>query len=199
MSFDPARLVVLVAEEAVRQRASLYFGVGRDDPRLPEQILRHVVEGTMWVPPARDSLEIVVTIEDDLVFSVRDNGQGMSPHSRHRTRRPDPEHMLTEIHGGHYDRGGQIGIAGTLCSQVKVWTRWERVEYATEMDADRNVSPLRELGPSSAEGTEIQMRLNADFFAPGSRLPTPLRELQESLLGSRKRVTDRLTIVDRRR
>ncbi|MCP2323785.1 DNA gyrase/topoisomerase IV subunit B [Hamadaea flava] len=196
--FAAKDLVVLTGADVVRKRPRMYYGVDQDDPALPGAVLRSVVQGVLHVPPARESLEIVVTISGDLVFSVHDNGGGMSPHTGHPAQRPDPEAMLTTIHAGHDDRAGEIGPAATLCRRVEVWTHWEGVAYATEMAADRTVTPLRELGPATEEGTKIRMWLDPEYFAPGARLPVPTSELTDSLLEARKRPADRVTFIDER-
>lgn len=196
--YTARHLVVLEGAEAVRQRLGLYFGVGRDDRSLPERVLRLVVHDALYVQSSRDVLEVSVTIEDDLIFCVRDDGRGADPFSRYASSRPDLERILTDIHGGNFGRSQGISIAGAVCSRVTIRTCWEGVGYATEMAADRSVRPVEELGPSSAEGTEVRMWLNADFFAPGSRLPNMSHELEESLLAGRQRTSDRLFISDSR-
>ncbi|MEU4771594.1 hypothetical protein [Micromonospora sp. NPDC023644] len=84
--YSLAKIAVLEFDDSVRKQPGMYFGVGREDPRLATRVLCAVV-GHAFHPPTRVAAshtpDVVAEITADLVFSVTDDqadiltGRGM--------------------------------------------------------------------------------------------------------------------------
>ncbi|MFG1780243.1 hypothetical protein ACGFIR_13925 [Micromonospora sp. NPDC049051] len=84
--YSRAKITVLEFDDSVRKRPGMYFGVGRDDPRLATRVLCAVV-GHAFHPATRVAAshtpDVVAEVIADLVFSVTDDqadiltGRGM--------------------------------------------------------------------------------------------------------------------------
>ncbi|MGC4895370.1 hypothetical protein [Micromonospora sp. DT31] len=84
--YSAATITVLDFDDSVRKRPGLYFGVGREDPRLATRVLLAVVTHAFHPATrvaASHTPDVVAEITADLAFSVTDDqadvltGQGL--------------------------------------------------------------------------------------------------------------------------
>lgn len=157
--YSLAKIRVLEFDDSVRKRPGMYFGVGRDDPRLATRVLCTVV-GHAFHPATRvaasHSPDVVAEITADLVFSVTDDqadvltGPGMP-------RLGYYDSLLTS-------ERWSSAAAAAVSSQttVEVWRHGHG--YRQRLVGLRPVEPPAEFSAPVGAGTRVAFVLDPAYF-----------------------------------
>ncbi|MCK6577702.1 MAG: type IIA DNA topoisomerase subunit B [Anaerolineae bacterium] len=178
MHYDDDSIKVLEGLEAVRLRPGMY--VGGTDVRALHHLVYEIVDNAVDEALAGRCDHIVVTLYDDDLVSVADNGVGIPVGMNKKLNKPNLEVVFTVLHaGGKFDNnaykvsGGLHGVGAsavnalseTLTAQVyrdgKLWEQtYSRGAKTTE------VTPVRPLEPGEGTGTVITFRPDFTIMEP---------------------------------
>ncbi|ADL48501.1 hypothetical protein [Micromonospora aurantiaca (nom. illeg.)] len=157
--YSLAKIRVLEFDESVRERPGMYFGVGRDDPRLATRVLCAVV-GHAFHPAtivaASHTPDVVAEINADLIFSVTDDqadvltGRGMPKLGYHGS-------LLTS-------ERWSSAAAAAVSSQttVEVWRHGHG--FRQRLVGLRPVEPPAEFAAPAGAGTRVAFVLDPAYF-----------------------------------
>ncbi|MGW4508531.1 hypothetical protein ACWENO_28215 [Streptomyces sp. NPDC004436] len=150
----------------VRAHPEVYFGVGRESPELPTEVLQRVVQDALHHPGGTHG-ECVVEILSDLSFTVEDD----RPHPADARRRPRPG-----FHGSLLDPDRPApAAAAALCVRtvVEVWLdgRGLRQELAGTVPA----GPPRECPALRRHGTRTTFHLDPAYTGADEAVAWALR------------------------
>lgn len=175
---------ILEGLEAVRKRPGMYIGDTSDGTGL-HHLVFEVVDNSIDEALAGFCDAISVTIHADGSISIVDNGRGIPTDvkmdDKNEPRRSAAEIALTELHaGGKFNQnnykvsGGLHGVGVSCVNALSSWLRLtvrrggqeRRLEFArgqvqgrvVEMQDGVEVSPMKLLGPTDKQGTEVRFK-----------------------------------------
>ncbi|MEV5765491.1 hypothetical protein AB0L34_13105 [Micromonospora sp. NPDC052213] len=157
--YSPAKITVLEFDDSVRKRPGMYFGVGREDPRLATRVFCAVV-GHAFHPATRVAAshtpDVVAEITADLIFSVTDDqadiltGRGM-PNLGYNDSLLNSDRWLS-------------AAAAAVSSQttVEVWRHGHG--FRQSLIGLRPVEPPAEFSAPAGAGTRVAFILDPAYF-----------------------------------
>jgi DNA gyrase subunit B len=164
---------VLEGLEAVRKRPGMY--IGSTDERGLHHLVWEVVANSIDEAMAGHAKNIKVTIEEDGLVEVVDDGRGI-PVGKHKTGKDAMEVVHTVLHAGGKFGGGGYKVSGGLhgvgVSVVNALSEWMHVESARdgaiwmqEYERGKPRGPVKKIGPQGdRRGTKTQFRADPDMF-----------------------------------
>lgn len=155
-------IAVVTDADAVRARPRMYFGLGRADPGLPAAVARTVAaEPFGW---SHTPVEAELRVEDDLVFTITDDGAVPLD--------PAGGRPLLDRHGSLLDRRRwALAAAATLSRHVSVAVHACGRRWVQTLAGAVPESPPRDRGEAQGTLTRVRFELDAGFFRPGAALP----------------------------
>lgn len=182
--YGPDDIQVLTGLAPIRKRPAMYIGdVDRDGV---QNLVFEVVGNVVDLHLRRDATEVLVELSSDGWCTVRDDGPGIPidvvPHSGKSAL----ETVFTSLHAGatydghhphvHLTQGMfGVGVAAVsaLSMRVEVETTRAGVRYAQAFARGEVASPLRELGPTTIEGTTVRFQPDPEIFFKGVAFDEP--------------------------
>jgi len=171
--YTAASIQVLEGLEAVRRRPGMY--IGSTDARGLHHLVWEVVDNSIDEAMAGHAKEISVTIAEDGMVEVIDDGRGV-PVGKHVTGKDALEVVHTVLHAGGKFGGGGYKVSGGLhgvgVSVVNALSEWLRVEtardggvYAQEYRRGKPLGPVKKIAPQGdRHGTRTQFRADPEMF-----------------------------------
>ena len=171
--YTAASIQVLEGLEAVRRRPGMY--IGSTDVRGLHHLVWEVVDNSIDEAMAGHAREITVTIAEDGLVEVIDDGRGV-PVGKHATGKDALEVVHTVLHAGGKFGGGGYKVSGGLhgvgVSVVNALSEWLRVEtardggvYAQEYRRGKPLGPVKKIGPQGdRRGTRTLFRADPEMF-----------------------------------
>lgn len=172
---------VLEGLEPVRRRPGMYIG-GTDTSAL-HHLPAEVLDNAMDEAVAGHASRIDMTLEEDGVLTVRDNGRGIpvDPHPKFK-KKSALEVIFTTLHsggkfgGGAYETSG--GLHGVGISVVNALSEFLEIEVARDNHMWRQTysrglptSKLIDLGPvHNKRGTTVRFSPDPEIFGPDCKL-----------------------------
>ena len=171
--YDAASIRVLEGLEAVRKRPGMY--IGSTDSRGLHQLVWEVVDNSIDEAMAGMATTILVTIRDDGMVIVQDDGRGV-PVGKHSTGKDALEVVHTVLHAGGKFGGGGYKVSGGLhgvgVSVVNALSKWMRVEsardgsiWAQEYSRGKPTTTVKKIGPQGTRhGTKTSFVADPEMF-----------------------------------
>jgi DNA gyrase subunit B len=171
--YTAASIQVLEGLEAVRRRPGMY--IGSTDSRGLHHLVWEVVDNSIDEAMAGQATTILVTIAEDGMVTVRDDGRGI-PVGKHSTGKDAMEVVHTVLHAGGKFGGGGYKVSGGLhgvgVSVVNALSSWMRVESARdgsvhmqEYERGKPRAKVAKIGPQGTRrGTTTSFRADSDMF-----------------------------------
>jgi DNA gyrase subunit B len=171
--YTAASIQVLEGLEAVRRRPGMY--IGSTDARGLHHLVWEVVDNSIDEAMAGHATTILVTIAEDGLVTVRDDGRGV-PVGKHSTGKDALEVVHTVLHaGGKFGGGGYkvsgglhgvgVSVVNALSSEMHVESARDGHIWSQDYQRGKPTSPVRKLGTQgSRRGTLTTFRADAEMF-----------------------------------
>ena len=198
--YGAAQIQVLEGLEAVRKRPGMY--IGSTSSSGLHHLVYEIVDNSIDEALAGYCTEILVTIGEDDIITVLDNGRGIPVDIQAQTGRPALEVVFTVLHAGGKFGGGGYKVSGGLhgvgASVVNALSEWLRVRVHKngkihEMKFARGAitQEMQIVGSTEHTGTEVTFKPDGEMFDTTvydyETLHTRLRE--KAFLNARLRIT----------
>ncbi len=165
---------VLGGIEAVRMRPSMY--IGSTDRRGLHHLPNEIVDNSIDEAMAGFCDKIEITIHEDNVISVADNGRGIPVGIHPQTKVSAVETVMTTLHAGGKFGGGSYRVSGGLhgvgASVVNALSSWAQVYvkrdgklYLQEYERGVPKEPLKKIGDAEGTGTLVSFLADGQIFS----------------------------------
>jgi DNA gyrase subunit B len=172
-SYDTDSIQVLEGLAAVKQNPAMY--IGSTDERGLHHLVYEVVDNSIDEALAGYATKIIVELNKDGSVTVDDDGRGIPVREHPKYKKSGLELVLTTLHsGGKFDNkaykvsGGLHGVGVSCVNGLSEWlearVRRNGKEYFQKYDHGNPVSPVKEVGESSKNGTTIKFLPDPKVF-----------------------------------
>ena len=202
-SYTAKDIQVLEGLEAVRKRPGMY--IGNTSFSGLHHLIWEIVDNAIDESLAGYCNEITLTLKDDNVVTVIDNGRGIPTEIVEKTGLSGVETVYTVLHaGGKFGNGGYKisgGLHGVGASVVNALSEWLEVNvfregneyYIKFYDGGKIKEHLKKIGHSNKTGTSVTFKPDRKIFEDDFDFKT-IRDHMQELAFLNKNV--KLTIND---
>jgi len=171
--YDASQIQVLEGLEAVRKRPGMY--IGSTSASGLHHLVYEIVDNSIDEALAGWCDTITVTIEEDGVICVEDNGRGIPVDIQEQTGKSALEVVFTVLHAGGKFGGGGYKVSGGLhgvgASVVNALSSWLEVEvhkngriYQMKFSRGDITQPIKDIGPTEKNGTKVRFQADPQIF-----------------------------------
>lgn len=181
-TYDSKNIVVLEGLDAVRLRPGMYIGTTGE--KGMHHLLWEIIDNSIDEVANGYGNNIAITLMDDNVVSVEDDGRGI-PVDKHPTLKVSGvEVVFTQLHaGGKFDNnnysysGGLHGVGASVTNALSEWLKVEvcrdgqkyamefaSIEKGKKISSGVPIKPLSVVGKSNKTGTKITFRPDDRVF-----------------------------------
>jgi len=169
---------VLEGLEAVRLRPGMY--IGTTSSAGLHHLVWEIVDNGIDEALAGYAKTISITVDDDDVVTVEDDGRGMPVTIHEKTGISTVETIFTVLHAGGKFGGGAYKVSGGLhgvgASVVNALSSWLEVnvykdgkEYFVRFEnGGHPVAPLKEIGKTDKTGSKVRFKADPEIFKEGT-------------------------------
>lgn len=171
--YDTDSIMVLEGLKAVQQNPAMY--IGSTDERGLHHLVYEVVDNSIDEALAGYATKITVMLNKDASVTVEDDGRGIPVREHPKYKKSGLELVMTTLHaGGKFDNqaykvsGGLHGVGVSCVNALSEWlearVRRNNKEYVQKYDRGIPISPIKEIGESTKNGTTIRFLPDAKVF-----------------------------------
>jgi DNA gyrase subunit B len=171
--YNASQIQVLEGLEAVRKRPGMY--IGTTSSRGLHHLVYEIVDNAIDEALAGFCNEIEITIEEDNIICVKDNGRGIPVGIQEQTGKSALEVVFTVLHAGGKFGGGGYKVSGGLhgvgASVVNALSEWLCVEvcdgsslWQMEFKRGEVTKPITKIGEGSCRGTKVRFKADREIF-----------------------------------
>ncbi len=172
-SYDTDSIQVLEGLAAVKQNPAMY--IGSTDERGLHHLVYEVVDNSIDEALAGYATKINVELNEDGSVTVEDDGRGIPVKEHPKYKKSGLELVLTTLHsGGKFDNkaykvsGGLHGVGVSCVNGLSEWLEAHVCrngkEYTQKYNHGTPISPVKEIGESSKNGTSITFLPDPNIF-----------------------------------
>ncbi len=171
---------VLEGLEAVRKRPGMYIGTTSSTGL--HHLVWEIIDNSVDEALAGYATKIEVSVDNDDVVTVKDNGRGMPVEIHPKTGVSTVETIFTVLHAGGKFGGGAYKVSGGLhgvgASVVNALSEWleatihkdGKIYFIRFKDGGKVDQPLKEIGTCDIEdtGSTVRFKADAEIFKEGT-------------------------------